>query len=108
MRLSRYQLILAICSVLVGVPVLAQPANVTAGSGETAATTYRPAFEGYRPFKDEPVASWRESNELVGRIGGWKAYAREGQGLEPAKIDASSVMPKVPVAPGAQPEQRKQ
>jgi hypothetical protein len=23
---------------------------------------------------------WREANDLVGRIGGWQAYAREGQG----------------------------
>lgn len=38
---------------------------------------YRSAFDGYRRFADEPVRSWIESNETVGRIGGWKAYARE-------------------------------
>jgi hypothetical protein len=41
---------------------------------------YRSAFDGYRAFTDQPVLSWRESNDLVGRIGGWKAYAREAQG----------------------------
>ena len=41
---------------------------------------YASAFEGYRPLKDQPVTSWREANELVRRIGGWQAYAREAQG----------------------------
>lgn len=38
---------------------------------------YRSAFGGYRRFADEPLRSWREVNETVGRIGGWKVYARE-------------------------------
>lgn len=41
---------------------------------------YRSAFDGYRSFSDQPVVSWREANDLVGRIGGWQAYAREAQG----------------------------
>ena len=40
---------------------------------------YQSAFEGYRRYDDQPVGSWREANDLVGRIGGWQAYAREGQ-----------------------------
>lgn len=32
---------------------------------------------GYRSFKDEPVAPWRTVNDNVGRIGGWKVYAKE-------------------------------
>jgi hypothetical protein len=41
---------------------------------------YRSAFDGYRGLTDQPVQSWRESNDTVGRIGGWQSYAREGQG----------------------------
>ena len=56
-----------------------------AATGETAAaegagSAYRSAFDGYRGFTDQPVQSWRKANDDVGRIGGWKAYAREGQG----------------------------
>ena len=46
---------------------------------------YRSAFDGYRSFSDQPVVSWREANDLVGRIGGWQAYAREAQGLAAEK-----------------------
>lgn len=38
---------------------------------------FRSAFEGYRRYSDEAVTPWRQSNDTVGRIGGWQAYARE-------------------------------
>ncbi len=41
---------------------------------------YRSAFDGYKGLTEQPVQSWRESNDNVGRIGGWQSYAREGQG----------------------------
>ncbi|MCW5590592.1 MAG: hypothetical protein KIS74_00700 [Burkholderiales bacterium] len=34
-------------------------------------------FVRYRPFSEKGVGSWREANDEVARIGGWKAYARE-------------------------------
>ena len=36
----------------------------------TPATSYRSAFDGYRPFKEEAVTDWRALNEEVGRVGG--------------------------------------
>lgn len=56
---------------------------------------YRSAFEDYRPWSDQPPASWKEANETVGRIGGWRAYAREASG-EAAPASSSE-----PAAPGA-------
>lgn len=41
---------------------------------------YRSAFDGYKGLTEQPVQSWRESNDTVGRIGGWQSYAREGSG----------------------------
>lgn len=35
------------------------------------------------PGADKPVP-WRDANDTVGRIGGWRAYAREAQAPEPA------------------------
>src|SRR5437016_1102063 len=58
-------------------------ASVSAASAAVGQLAYRSVFEGYRSFSEQPVVSWREANDLVGRIGGWQAYAREGQG-EPA------------------------
>lgn len=46
------------------------------------ALNYRSAFAGYRGFSDDKLLSWREANEAVARIGGWRAYAREAQQSE--------------------------
>ncbi len=35
------------------------------------------ALRDYRAYADEPIASWREANDTVRRIGGWQAYSRE-------------------------------
>ena len=39
---------------------------------------------GYQPYADQPVQPWREANERVARIGGWRAYAREASTAAPA------------------------
>lgn len=38
---------------------------------------YSSAIGAYQAYKDQPVQSWREANDRVGRIGGWRAYAKE-------------------------------
>jgi hypothetical protein len=68
-------------------PPAAQPA--------AAPPLYRSALEGYRPFADWKVAPWKDSNETVRQVGGWRAYAREGREA------ASSAAP----APAASPAQ---
>lgn len=40
-------------------------------------TTYTSAFRRYRPNADVEVGAWRDLNENVGRIGGWRVYGRE-------------------------------
>lgn len=56
---------------------IAEPAAVRAIAG---AEPYRSALEGYRPFTEEKVLPWKETNDTVRRVGGWKVYAREAQG----------------------------
>ncbi len=46
---------------------------------------YESPLAGYRKFVEQPVGSWREANDNVGRIGGWRAYARESQEATPAQ-----------------------
>lgn len=55
-------------------PVAQQPAADAAPS-----SAYRSAWSGYRPFADEKVISWKDANDEVRRIGGWRAYLRESQ-----------------------------
>jgi hypothetical protein len=40
---------------------------------------YRSPFEGYQRFTQEQVGSWKAANDNVGRIGGWRAYAKEAR-----------------------------
>ena len=71
-------------------PPAASAASAPPGSASTK-LVYRSAFEGYRPHTDQPVGSWQKANDLVGRIGGWRAYAREGQGeAQPAPSSPTS------------------
>lgn len=36
-------------------------------------------FNHYQGWRDEPLQDWREANERVGEIGGWRTYLRESQ-----------------------------
>ena len=40
---------------------------------------FRSSFEGYQPYTEEKIINWKEANDRVGRIGGWRAYAKEAQ-----------------------------
>ena len=42
-------------------------------------TAYESSFFQYRRLGDETVVSWREANDTVTRIGGWRVYTREAQ-----------------------------
>ena len=47
------------------------------------ALNYESSFARYRRLGDEKPVSWRDANDTVTRIGGWRAYAREAQQLDP-------------------------
>lgn len=54
-----------------------------AGTAQTQATpaplAYKSAFEGYQPFTDDKTVGWKQANDNVARIGGWRAYAKQAQ-----------------------------
>jgi hypothetical protein len=55
------------------------------------------AFARYRGLTDaEATRPWKETNEHVGRIGGWRVYAREAQQPESA---SSATPPAAPLKP---------
>jgi hypothetical protein len=66
--------------VLAAAALIAGPAPAQTAPSASAIPPYRSAMEGYRRFTDEKPAPWKESNDTVGRIGGWRAYAKEAQG----------------------------
>lgn len=66
----------------------ASAASAASSSPAAKSPSYHSPFDGYRKFADQPIVSWREANDLVGRIGGWQAYARENQMAAPAGASA--------------------
>lgn len=38
---------------------------------------YQSPFRDYRPLGEDKNTSWKDANETVGKIGGWRVYARE-------------------------------
>jgi hypothetical protein len=83
-RWIQYQIVLpcvlALASVIPGV----RAAEEEVKPGLPSHLGYRSPLADYRKFVEQPVESWREANEQVGRVGGWRAYASEAQELTPA------------------------
>ena len=82
---------------------MAAPAQPAAGRDASVAADplvpvphlrYESPFARYRVFTDGAAGSWKAVNDEVGRIGGWKVYAREA-------YEAAS--PAVPAAGPAEP-----
>lgn len=63
-----------------------------AASGRPPA--WRSALDGYQPFSEEKTTPWREANQTVQAVGGWRAYAREA-------AQAASAPASAPKASGA-------
>ena len=72
------------------------------GTAQTQAApvplAYKSAFEGYQHFTDDKTANWKEANDNVARIGGWRAYAKQAQQAQevdskPLNTPASATKP---------------
>ena len=55
-------------------PSVADPANPQA---QVPRALHAAAFAGYRRHADAAPIAWKEANDTVTRIGGWRTYARE-------------------------------
>ena len=74
---------------LLAVPLHAQTAgkSTSTATSERAGNTtdpvspliYRSTFDTYRAQHDAQLLPWRDANDRVGAIGGWRFYAREAQ-----------------------------
>lgn len=100
-RDSLRQLMLPGMLLLLAGTALAQTAADAAKPSLPSKLQYVSPLRAYKPYADQPVESWREANDRVGRIGGWRAYAKEAQTGEPAK-EAPQEPAKTP-APAADP-----
>lgn len=84
-----------------GAVVAQQAPPAPPAQAPAAPSPYHSAFDGYQPFKDEKVAPWKGANDTVGRIGGWRAYARQAnEGDASASAPSPAAAAATGVAPG--------
>lgn len=57
-------------------------------SAQVPLQQHRSALHSYRRLGDNPPRDWREANENVTRIGGWRTYLREAQAPEQRASEA--------------------
>ena len=76
-------------------PVRPDPLDAKA---EVSPLTYTSTLGRYRAAGEVEVGSWREANDTVTRIGGWRAYTREASQPEatPAAEPAAPTSAPVP------------
>lgn len=78
MSLKR-KLLIGLSALAASFQIAAQAPQSAASVAPASAPAYSSAFEGYKPFEAGEVLDWRQSNDAVRDIGGWRAYAREMQ-----------------------------
>lgn len=71
----------------------AEPADPLNSEAATPALNYQSPLNSYQVFREQPLQNWREANDLVGRIGGWRTYAMEPYAQPSNNAPAPSVMP---------------
>ena len=61
---------------------------------DVPASSYVSSLAQYRRMGDPKALSWREANDTVARIGGWRAYAREAQQSAPPALPTEAAQPR--------------
>lgn len=97
------QIALLAASLLAAFTAQAQPASKADrpdpldAQASVPALNHASSLSRQRPLGDEKPVPWRDANDTVARIGGWRVYAREAR-----QPDAS------PTAPAAAPNEKAQ
>lgn len=91
-RLFTQGLLTLTFAMLAGAAV-AQPAAEQANSIPAAQVDYKSAISDYQPYTDQNIQSWSEANDRVGRIGGWRTYAKEISTGESSKDSSDATDP---------------
>ena len=60
-------------------PAPSAPADPLNPQARVPAALYVSPLASYRRLGEDKPVPWKEANETVNRIGGWRAYAREAQ-----------------------------
>jgi hypothetical protein len=85
----------ALAMLIAVVPALAQSRRTPGAPQDSAVDVphaeYRSSLREYRRYVEpQAPAAWRDSNETVNRIGGWREYAREASEAPSSNAPAAS------------------
>ena len=82
---------------------MAPPKPAMVGETQSAAPLqFESVLARYKPMTDQKLGSWRDANDTVTRIGGWRTYLKESQQLDaaptvaPANAASQSTLPMAP------------
>lgn len=56
------------------------PSDVAVPAAARSSIVYRSSFDGYQSDRETNAMAWKQANDTVHTIGGWRSYAREGAG----------------------------
>ncbi|WP_156466766.1 hypothetical protein [Methylibium sp. Root1272] len=59
---------------------------------------YESSFAQFRRIGDDKPVAWREANDAVARIGGWRVYAREAQQPDPTAAEKPAAPSQAPAS----------
>lgn len=74
-----------------------------AAANQPAPPVFRSAFEGYQPYTEQKMAPWKQANDNVGQIGGWREYAKEASQPDTPAAPGKAAVPTNPKAGGTKP-----
>ena len=101
----------------IGASTAAAPSDPADGKASVPPVQYQSPFADYRPLGEDKNTAWKDANDTVGKIGGWRAYAREAaeamktreainNGKQPdADASKGKPAPAAPVIPPSAPAQ---
>jgi len=78
--------------------------DATALAKDASALQFESVLSRYKPMTDQKLGSWRDANDTVTRIGGWRNYLKEAQAPDASvsttpDMKARSATPSAPAAP---------
>lgn len=98
---------LALLALCLGPSLAAAPDRTAPAPGPDQAQApvpglaYRSALQAYRPWREQAPGNWRQLNDEVTRIGGWRSYLREVNQTPTLHAPSPSFTP--PLAPALAP-----
>lgn len=102
----RWLTLTALCAAAFGAAAQSPPPPARSGdpldvSARVPAVIYESALGRHRHAAEGKAIAWRDANDTVARIGGWRTYAREARQAEPAAsvADAPTVKPETKAMP---------